>query len=158
MAGARLSSVARHARTARFPWLPKWLSLVGTALGAVACTVALARGASPLYAGGWALCLLAAALVLSKPVITGSMWPKTWLGVFTLVAAAGCVLLTAAGIEATRDGLPGTRMTQKLAMMGLPAYFFLCCGLFLIGSGLWDARRRARGGDALDSARRPEDA
>ena len=150
--------MARHARRTRLPWLPKWLSLVGTALGAVACTVALARGASPLYAGGWALCLLAATLVLSKPVITGSMWPKTWLGVFTLVAAAGCVLLTAAGIEATRDGWPVTRMRWRPAMMGPAAYFFLCCGLFLIGSGLRDVHRRARGGDALDSPRRPEDA
>jgi hypothetical protein len=139
-------------------WLPKWLSLVGTALGGVACTVALASGASPLHAGGGALCLLAAALVLSRPVITGNMWPKTWLGVFTLVVAAGCLMLSAAGIEAAREGLPVTRLTIRLAMMGLPAYFFLCCGLFLIGSGLWDIRRQARVGGALESAPETEDA
>jgi hypothetical protein len=138
------------------PAVGGWLSLVGTALGAVACTVALASDASPLRAGGYALCLLAAALALSKAVIAGTMWPKIWLGLFALVAAAGFVLLTAAGVEATREGVPG-RIT-RLTTMGLPAYTFICCGLALIGSGLWDARRQARDEALPDSTRRAEDA
>jgi hypothetical protein len=84
------------------------------------------------------------------------MWPKIWLGLFALVAAAGFVLLTAAGVEATREGVPG-RIT-RLTTMGLPAYTFICCGLALIGSGLWDARRQARDEALPDSTRRAEDA